>query len=177
MVRYGESFLPNFTRFGPFPTITHRPLFTVIKRRKTLLRKFQNNFLFYFFQRSRDCLSNKNETGPKKNNWLGVFQKVNIWLDDNFMNNCLVGIVCDRDMKDLKNNLIGIRFNYNSVYKSDNECFPNTQKVYTMLETSAFFESYRHVLDSLVSLRNLDDDTFPFKKHLGNKSVWSLILL
>ena len=90
---------------------------------------------------------------------------------DNFMNNCLVGIVCDRDMKDLKNNLIGIRFNYNSVYKSNNECFPNTQKVYTMLETSAFFESYRHVLDSLVSLRNLDDDTFPFKKHLGNKSV------
>jgi hypothetical protein len=87
---------------------------------------------------------------------------------DNFMNNCLVGIVCDRELEELKKNIIGIRFNYNSIYQSNNECFPNTRKVYTMLETSAFFESYRHVLESLVSHRHLDAETFPFKKHIGN---------
>ena len=96
-----------------------------------------------------------------------IFGSMVCFSNDNFMSNCLVGIVCDRELADLKKNLIGIRFNYDSVYKSNNESFPNTNKVYTMLETSAFFESYKHVLDSLVALRNLDDESFPFKKHIG----------
>ena len=35
-----------------------------------------------------------------------------------------------------------------------------------MLETTAFFESYKHVLDSLVSFQHLGETAFPFKKHI-----------
>ena len=35
-----------------------------------------------------------------------------------------------------------------------------------MLETSAFFESYKHVLEALVSFERLGEKNFPFKENL-----------
>ena len=85
---------------------------------------------------------------------------------DYFMNNCLIGIICDRDIRDLRQGIIGVRFRYDSIYRRNSENFPAFNNSYTMLETSAFFESYKHVLESLVSFQHLGDEAFPFKKHI-----------
>jgi hypothetical protein len=43
---------------------------------------------------------------------------------------------------------------------------PDLNKKFMMIETSTYFESYKHVLEALVSLKKYRDEEFPFKKHL-----------
>jgi hypothetical protein len=85
---------------------------------------------------------------------------------DIYMSNCLIGTICVREMKDLTQGIVSVRFTYDSMFKRDDAIFPIRNKTYTMLETTAFFESYKHVLESLVSFQHLGDLAFPFKKHL-----------
>ena len=70
---------------------------------------------------------------------------------DYFATSCHVGIICD---KDEENGIIGVKFDDDLIQ----------HETYTMLETTAFFEVYRYVLEAFVSFRH--DDEFPFKKYL-----------
>ena len=72
-----------------------------------------------------------------------------------------MGVICQRDAELLKDEgIIMVRF------ELDLENLPLFNKSYLMFETSAYFESYKHVLEALVSLRHLDEAEFPFKKNL-----------
>jgi hypothetical protein len=69
---------------------------------------------------------------------------------DYFETDCLIGIICDRDPALIqREGIIFVKFDYDP--KSNNLPMPN--KTYTMLETTAFFESYRHVLHALSSFQ------------------------
>jgi hypothetical protein len=72
--------------------------------------------------------------------------------------------VCERDPKLLKTGKIFIKFEYDPLNKSNNT--PVKHKNYIMLEATAFFESYRHVLEALVSFKLSPESEFPFKEHL-----------
>ena len=93
---------------------------------------------------------------------------------DFFTGDYLIGIICEREMKDLSKGVISIRFSYDSMQAKENSSFPSRNRTYTMLETTAFFESYKHVLESLKKFGEADEATFPFKKHLvdaDNRSI------
>jgi hypothetical protein len=82
---------------------------------------------------------------------------------DYFSNNCLVGIITERDDKKLKEDgEIYIRFDHNNFHHN----LPVINVSYIMLETSAFFEAYKHVLEALVSFQRHGEDNFPFKENL-----------
>jgi len=84
---------------------------------------------------------------------------------DFFLTECLIGTVCERDPKLLKTGNIYIKFEYDPLNQSNNNT-PATHKNYIMLEATAFFESYRHVLEALVSFKLSPESEFPFREHL-----------
>ena len=53
---------------------------------------------------------------------------------------------------------------------------PVSNKNYVMLETTAFFESYKHVLHALVSFELENEQNFPFKEQIiyGNTQVMEI---
>jgi hypothetical protein len=107
-----------------------------------------------------------------------MFGSLVCFSSDLFKRECLIGIVCDRNEKDLKNGLISVKFDYqtdlNQNFDVQDEDFeflnqnsPVYGKTYIMLETSAYFESYKHVLEALVSFKSsTSEQDFPFKKHI-----------
>ena len=97
---------------------------------------------------------------------------------DYFTNNFLIGVICERDTKRLMEGIVYIRFNNVNVSPSA-EAFdldyiqnmlPSFQQKYIMVETTAYFESYRHVLEALNSfylqLIRDGEEHFPFKEHI-----------
>jgi len=88
--------------------------------------------------------------------------------NDFFENNCLIGSICDRDIENLKEGIIYVRFGV----ELSREISYNGR--YILLETSAFFESYKHVLHAMVSFQRAGEADFPFKENLvycRNKSM------
>jgi hypothetical protein len=79
--------------------------------------------------------------------------------DDYFRENFIVATINNRDDDQIKMGILTLKIEsmYHGRVKND--------KNYTMLETSAYFESYNHVLCALRSLNKLNND-FPFKEYL-----------
>lgn len=83
---------------------------------------------------------------------------------DFFLNECLVGIVSERDEKNLREKG---SFNVKFDFEIENEIrYPEFGKYYIMLETSAFFESYKHVLKAFKTFQREGEENFPFKENL-----------
>ena len=105
----------------------------------------------------------------KKINWERskrlIFGSLICLSSDVFEHNCIVGIVCDRDMEQLKKGIITVRFDYETDAGLEKN-MPMFDQIYVMLETTAYFESYRHVLDSLVAFERLGEQLFPFREQL-----------
>ena len=93
--------------------------------------------------------------------------------NDFFENTCIVGSICDRDSEKLKKGIVTVKFNLDAethLILNQLEFSGN----FIMLETSAFFESYKHVLKALVSFRRDGEENFPFRENLvycQNKSM------
>lgn len=80
---------------------------------------------------------------------------------DFFDQNCLIGIICERELVQLKNEgVLYVKFQY------DASNLPRFNRPYIMLEASAFFEAYKHVLHALVSFQQNCEIDFPFKENL-----------
>lgn len=78
---------------------------------------------------------------------------------DHFQHKCLVGSICVQDNKKLKNGEIYLLFD-------ESHYCPELNAKYIMLETAAFFEAYKHVLEALASFGKQDENSFPFKENL-----------
>ena len=87
---------------------------------------------------------------------------------DYFMNNCIIGIVCERDIKRLSaGGDIYIKFDQTNGQGGTNFMnLPQLNEIYMMIETAAYFESYKHVLEALVSFQHIGANIFPFKENL-----------
>lgn len=100
--------------------------------------------------------------------------------NDYFKKNCLIGSICDRDADMFKKGIVTVKFNVN---EDENDDLMGTTAAssavgsrgrFIMLETSAFFESYKHVLKALVSFRRDAHEDFPFREnlvHCQNRSI------
>jgi hypothetical protein len=97
-----------------------------------------------------------------------IFGSLVCFSSDFFTNNCLIGVICARDEKTfMKTGEIYVKFEAAvSGEHFGQQLFPVFNESYIMLETSAFFEAYRHVLDALVSLQRRKPSEFPFKENI-----------
>ncbi|XP_072013999.1 LOW QUALITY PROTEIN: NFX1-type zinc finger-containing protein 1-like [Amphiura filiformis] len=75
---------------------------------------------------------------------------------DNFQT-AIFGTVANRDPKQLVEGKLDVDF------KDDVRHLLNTNHEFTMVESVAFFEAYRHVLEGLTEITN---DSLPFQKHI-----------
>ena len=89
---------------------------------------------------------------------------------DFFQRECLIGIICERKSEESQMGLVNVKFDYDFFGGSGGDTNSNNtpcrDRVYVMLETSAFFESYKHVLMALQTFAHEPDEEFPFRKHL-----------
>jgi len=81
---------------------------------------------------------------------------------DNF-ETIIFGTVANRDPAKLKKGEVDFCFEDDNAFLID----PNPYTVYQMVECSAYFEAYRHVLQGL---QEMESDSLPFKKHLLNQT-------
>lgn len=81
---------------------------------------------------------------------------------DNF-ETIIFGMVANQNPDSLKEGYVDFCF------EDDNACMidPNPYTVYQMVECSAYFEAYRHVLPGL---QEIESDNLPFKRHLLNQA-------
>lgn len=84
--------------------------------------------------------------------------------DDYFEKRCFIGSICERDPKKLKDGIVWVKFNINVEDQLENEI--DLGKNFIMLETSAYFESYKYVLQALVSFQRDGEENFPFKDNI-----------
>ena len=75
----------------------------------------------------------------------------------------IFGMVANRDPDHLKKGEVEFCFEEESACLID----PNPYTVYQMVECSAYFEAYRHVLQGL---QEIESDSLPFKRHLLNQT-------
>lgn len=87
---------------------------------------------------------------------------------DFYSKECIIGTVCNRDSDTLINQgLIQIKFNIDiNELINGRFNFPVLSRTYVMLETTAFFESYKHVLHALVSFGLSSELEFPFRENI-----------
>lgn len=81
---------------------------------------------------------------------------------DNF-ETIIFGTVANRDPENLKKGEVDFSFEDDNASLID----PNPYTVYQMVECSAYFEAYRHVLQGL---QEIESDGLPFKRHLLNQT-------
>ena len=111
-------------------------------------------------------------TNNEINNWEKskklMFGSLVCLSSDYFMQNCIIGIVCDRDIKRLSaGGDIYIKFDQVNDQAGTNFMnLPKPNETYMMIETAAYFESYKHVLEALVSFQHIGEKIFPFKENL-----------
>ncbi|CAF1087216.1 unnamed protein product, partial [Brachionus calyciflorus] len=95
-----------------------------------------------------------------------IFGSLVCFSSDHFLNECLIGVISERDDKNFKRHgRFNVKFDYDSI-NLDINCIPELNRPYVMLETSAFFESYKHVLKALQSFQREGEENFPFKENL-----------
>ena len=73
----------------------------------------------------------------------------------------------ERSIDKLKEGLIYIKFNFDIHYSVESNSLPQSNKSYTMIETTAYFESYKYVLEALVWFNNSNHDEFPFNTKIS----------
>jgi hypothetical protein len=97
-----------------------------------------------------------------------IFGSLVCFSSDYFASNCLIGVICGRDEKTFRSTgEIYVKFDASTGgHGLSNDMFPVFNESYIMLETSAFFEAYRHVLDALVTFEKRSRSEFPFKENL-----------
>lgn len=148
---------------------------------KEVLKKLKNieslNVYFEVYMDSYSTLDEgiihamKLKDRSKSINWENskklMFGSLVCFSSDFFAKDCLIGIICQRDTKKLeKEGTIYVKFNYDFSGLSNISSLPEMNTSYVMLETSAYFESYKHVLEALVSFQRTDESEFPFKENL-----------
>lgn len=84
--------------------------------------------------------------------------------NDFFENTCLMGCISERDSAQLKEGIIMVKFNVDAEIKLNVNAMLGSG--FIMLETSAYFESYKHVLKALVSFRQDGEENFPFRENI-----------
>ncbi|CAF0906280.1 unnamed protein product [Brachionus calyciflorus] len=95
-----------------------------------------------------------------------IFGSLVCFSSDHFLNECLIGVISERDDKNFKQHgRFNVKFDYDAI-NLDKNCIPELNRPYVMLETSAFFESYKHVLRALQSFQREGEENFPFKENL-----------
>jgi hypothetical protein len=147
-----------------------------------------HNVRFMFTSLNDNCVAYamKLDFPHRKINWENskrlMFGSLVCLSSDFFRTNCLIGIICERDMDQIKKNIITIRFDLSEELMLDeanedeygnptnetitmNSNLPNLNDTYTLIETSAYFESYKHVLESFVFFKRAGENAFPFKEH------------
>eukprot|EP00061_Rhincodon_typus_P015521 g43241.t1 len=72
----------------------------------------------------------------------------------------LCATVADRDLEGLKKGIITLRFTEDS---RDQLADVNSRDSFLMVETTAYFEAYRHILEGL---KEIKDDELPFQKYI-----------
>lgn len=84
--------------------------------------------------------------------------------NDFFEKTILIGSICERDPKKLKEGIIMVKFNVDI----ENQAYQDITfgGGFIMLETSAYFDAYKHVLQALVSFQHDGEDNFPFRENL-----------
>lgn len=83
---------------------------------------------------------------------------------DYFQNECLIGCICERDTQKLREGILWVKFNIDFENQMEQEI--KLGKNFTLIETSAFFESYKYVLQALVSFQRDGEENFPFKENI-----------
>lgn len=86
---------------------------------------------------------------------------------DLYAKSCLVGVIIERSIDKLKEGLIYIKFNFDIHYSVESNSLPQSNESYTMIETTAYFESYKYVLEALVWFNNSNHDEFPFNTKIS----------
>ena len=77
---------------------------------------------------------------------------------DGFTSQIVFASISNRDPKELQRGIVHVK------PEGDSAFLPwDTQQEYTMVESSAYYEAYRHILSSL---QNAEVDTMPFKQYL-----------
>lgn len=85
--------------------------------------------------------------------------------NDFFDKMCLIGSICERNTDRLKDGFILVKFNIDLENRWNDEQV-TTGSNFILLETSAHFESYKYVLESLVAFQRDSEKNFPFKESL-----------
>lgn len=83
---------------------------------------------------------------------------------DFFENEFILAIVYNRDTDQIKNGLVSVQ-----IYDEDHintKDLISEGKTYVILETTAYFEAYKHILKALRSFSDENEDEFPLKAHL-----------
>ena len=91
--------------------------------------------------------------------------------DDFFEKTCLVGVISDRSPETLRQGIIMVKFDMDTENLVEKDKW---SRKFIMLEPSAFFESYKHVLKALISFGKDGEENFPFRDNLvycKNKSM------
>lgn len=93
-----------------------------------------------------------------------LFGSIVCMSNDFFQNQCLIGSICERDPKKLKKGIICIKFDIDLENQLNGHVDIGSN--FIMLETSAYFESYKYVLQALVSFQRDGEENFPFKDNI-----------
>ena len=152
-----------------------------LKLNKDLIRKLKDinsvhvycNVIMKFVQITRDGISyafeldssTKIDSSAAKRL---IFGSLVCLSKDFFQNHCLIGTVLESGDKDGKNKkLVNVKFerekNGTNLNMSD---LPQFGEIYIMIETPAYFEPYKHVLNALKSFYKDGEINFPFKDYL-----------
>ena len=86
--------------------------------------------------------------------------------NDYFQTSCLIGCICERDPKKLRDGIIYVKFNIDFENEWNQQQSIDVGSNFILLETSAYFESYKYVLQALVSYQREGEANFPFKENL-----------
>ena len=93
--------------------------------------------------------------------------------NDYFQRHILVGVICERDLNKLRDQgVIYVKFDeqpgIDMLVGAVLNAGVQFGLKYTMVETSAYFESYKHVLKALVAFGRdpAGEDAFPFREHI-----------
>lgn len=85
---------------------------------------------------------------------------------DYFANECMAGTVVVRDAEMLnKESVFAVKFDFDWA-RHNLDRLPSYERSYTMLENSAYFESYKHVLKALQAFGYEGESKFPFLNEL-----------
>ncbi|CAF0742317.1 unnamed protein product [Brachionus calyciflorus] len=85
---------------------------------------------------------------------------------DYFQSECLIGTISEKDKDFLKTGIIYVKFSHSYLDINERKNIPIANVRYVMLESTVYFEAYKHVLKALCSFHRDGEYKFPFREHL-----------